>query len=201
MEHGKPQKQALAIAYSMKKHAKRYASGGQITDNYQSSDPCPHNMPSMDTCEECSGFVSHPGDARKSNSASMTEDDRDLNQHGADETGPVDGYAEGGQITDNYEPRQPGTDYHLVDRIMQQRRYSKGGRVANEDHGHNDDELAGFSPNEFDDLSLRDDLESGSNGANNGDYLDNEREDKDRRDVVSRIMASRRKRGRMPSPK
>ncbi len=78
--------------------------------------------------------------------------------------------------------------------------FSEGGRVANSDHGVDDSRLAGFSPNEFDDLSLRDDLEFSYTGANSGDEISDEQEDKDRRDIVSRIMRSRSKKDRMPSP-
>ncbi len=81
----------------------------------------------------------------------------------------------------------------MVDRIMK-RRMSEGGRVSNEDHGPDDDRLADFSPNEFDDLALRDDLESDYTGANSGDEIGNAQEDEDRSDIVSRIMKSRRMR-------
>jgi hypothetical protein len=73
---------------------------------------------------------------------------------------------------------------------------SEGGRVANQDEIE-----AGFSPNEFDDLHLRDDLESSySDDDNAGDALGNKQEDEDRRDIVARIMASRRKKDRLPNP-
>jgi len=75
---------------------------------------------------------------------------------------------------------------------------SEGGKVANEDHGHNDEHLAGFSPNEFDDLVLRDDLESHYTGESSGDELGDEREDHDRHDIVARVMASRRKKDSLP---
>lgn len=78
--------------------------------------------------------------------------------------------------------------------------YSEGGKIANQEHGENNNELAGFSPNEFDDLVLRDDLESDSDGANNGDELGNEQEDSDRKDIVSKIMASRKKKDKNPRP-
>lgn len=177
------------------------AEGGMLTgDGYQSSDPCPHNRPSMDVCEQCSGFVEHPGNDVKDNGSAESEDERRLNQHGAEETGPEGAYAEGGRIGDDYQTSAHEMD--MVGRIMAQRQrsYSKGGRVANSGMGDLDD-MADGQPNNFDDLSLRDDLESSNSGANDGDDLGNAREDKDRRDIVARIMASRAKRGRMPSPK
>lgn len=74
--------------------------------------------------------------------------------------------------------------------------YSEGGRVANED-----EITAGFEPNEFDDLHLRDDLDFEYTGANSGDELGDEGEDERRRDIVSRIMRSRAKRaGHNPRP-
>ena len=56
-----------------------------------------------------------------------------------------------------------------------------------------DEDLADFSPNEFDDLVLRDDLEQHYTGANSGDELDDEQEDADRHDIVARIMRSQAK--------
>lgn len=116
------------------------------------------------------------------------------------------GFAEGGEvddqdmkagaITDNeYKTMVDESEDDIVDRILQQR-YSKGGRVANET-----EELAGFAPNEFDDLVLRDDLESSYTGENSGDYIGNEGEDDRREDIVSRILRSLRKRpGHNPNP-
>lgn len=82
-------------------------------------------------------------------------------------------------------------DGDIVDRIMA-KRMSKGGRVSNQEHGKDDEDLADFSPNEFDDLVLRDDLEAHDTDANSGDELDDEQENEDRRGIVTRIMKSRR---------
>lgn len=99
----------------------------------------------------------------------------------------LQGLAEGGEVKeDRYAD--------LVDRIMD-RRMSEGGEVANDT-----EILADFMPNEFDNLSLNDDLESNYTGKNSGDELGNKREDMDREDIVSRVMKSRRKKDRMPSP-
>jgi hypothetical protein len=200
MEHGKPQKQALAIAYKMKK----MAEGGQITDNYQSSNPCPHNMPSMDTCEQCSGYAEHEGDIKRPDAAAVHEDERALGTHGEDEQGPYgmepdEPHEESRLIArphnEHDEYQSPGTP-SLVDRIMKQRMYSKGGRVANdEDAGIHT--MAQTHPSEFDDLTADDYLESTQHADGGGDA----QEDADRKDIISRIMASRRKGGRMPSPK
>lgn len=112
--------------------------------------------------------------------------------------GPVD--ASGGDGP--YEDDEDG----LVNRIMHKRsepfenldRYSKGGMVANDTGtGQEADKL----PNQYDDLVLRDELESSYGVYDNaGDDRGNEQEDEDRKDIVARIMASRRKKDRLPSP-
>jgi hypothetical protein len=224
MEHGKPQKQSLAIAYAMKRKAQRkkmadggpvdspevlearqnvsdsfkgavgHAHGGEVCPkcgggmmagggfigSYQSSgkgethpedySPKAHLVGEMEH-----GYVSHEGDVKRPNMMAHSEDDKDLNQH------PVDTHAE--------------TDMHeedLVDRIMENRKqnnageakFSEGGEVANQDEIE-----AGFSPNEFDDLHLRDDLSSSyGEDDNSGDALGNKQEDEDRADLVDRIM-------------
>lgn len=94
----------------------------------------------------------------------------------------------------------------LVGRIMHKRsmdysdldRYSEGGRVANDTGtGQEADKL----PNQHDDLVLRDDLESTYGEDDNaGDDLGNGQEDEDRKDIVARIMRSRAKKDRLPSP-
>lgn len=89
----------------------------------------------------------------------------------------------------------------IVSRCMAKREhmYSEGGRVAN---GGEDDleDMADGKPNNFDDLSLRDDLDFSYDGANSGDELGNEQHDKEDHDVVARIMRSRAKKDRNPRP-
>lgn len=101
------------------------------------------------------------------------------------------------EMTSDFADGGEAEDQDMVSRIMakRQKMYSKGGRVANQDEAEAD-----FMPNEFDDLHLRDDLESSYTGENSGDYLSSPGEEERRRDMVSRIMASRRKRDRNPSP-
>lgn len=155
------------------------AEGGQITDNYQ-SDYLYRDTPDLADHEKESGFLAHEGNTQRPNDAAMLEDDKDLNQHGEEDCGPYGAMAHGGDI---------------VDRVMA-KRYSEGGKVANATPI-----TAGFKPDEFDDLVLRDGLSSNyGDDDNSGDALGNEREDADRRDIVSRIMASRAKRDRMPRP-
>ena len=124
--------------------------------------------------------------------------------------------AEGGEVDEmgEYDPMQhPGPkdnesanmeDADMIARIMHSRKkYSKGGQVANQEHGENNNELAGFSPNEFDDLVLRDDdmEDADYTGSNSGDELSSEGEDSRRKDIVAKIMASRRKKDRLPNPR
>ena len=97
------------------------------------------------------------------------------------------GMAHGGMMHDD-----------LVDRVIK-RHYSEGGMVAN---GGEDDfeQLADSRPNNFDDLSLRDHLESTNSGAADGDFLGNEAEDEHRRDIVARIMRQRMMKQHNPRP-
>jgi hypothetical protein len=104
-------------------------------------------------------------------------------------------FAEGGQ--------EHAEDQSMIDRIMMKRMkgMSEGGTVANQDHGQDDNKLADFEPNEFDDLVLDDHLEDNSNtGKDDGDELGDHQEDEDRQDMVSRIMRSRSKKDRNPNP-
>jgi hypothetical protein len=95
----------------------------------------------------------------------------------------------------NKEMYQKSFDFSDLDR------YSEGGKVANQEHGPNNNDMAGFSPNEFDDLVLRDDLESTyGDDDNSGDSLDNDQENDDRDDIIARIMKSRAKKDRLPNP-
>lgn len=108
----------------------------------------------------------------------------------------LDRYSSGGYVEgDEMYPHAKNKMFDVTNK------YSEGGKVANQEHGKNDEDLAGFSPNEFDDLVLRDDLESSySDDDNSGDALGNKQEDEDQHDIISRIMASRRKKDRMPNP-
>ena len=173
MHAGKPQKQALAIAYSMKRKAQHKAEGGQIEDNYESSCTAHCNSP-CEVHEKASGFPAEAGS-----------------------------YADGGEADGVESQPTPilgsGDKDDLVGRTVA-KRYSEGGKVANEDHGHNDEDLAGFDPNEFDDLALRDDLSFSETGANSGDELGDDQEDHDRKDIVARVMKSRAKKDRNPRP-
>lgn len=190
MNAGKPQKQALAIAYSLKRRAKKMAEGGETQSLGQ--------------------LINYPGTPKPQPSprpmslgGAVEEDDKDFNQHevmpeDSDLSGSVDSeMAESSKDYSQLARLAMGGYAHgdIVDNVMR-KRYSEGGRVANETPI-----TAGFSPNEFDDLVLRDDLESTYGEDNNaGDALGNSREDQDRHDIVARIMRSRAKKDRNPRP-
>jgi hypothetical protein len=241
---GKPQKQSLAIAYSMAKKAKakKMFGGGEVTVDNSTSDKedkdgkrmiaIPDNHPdSTDSIDDeyAEGGEVENGDIdtgpdlslpRKQSSTpeadAATEEDNKPHM--------TKQYAEGGKIMDKKEramkafkgetgdaafnkeeqanipqPAEQDPSEGIVDRIM--KKMSQGGKVANADHGPNDSRLAGFDPNEFDDLVLRDDLESSYTGANSGDEIGNTQEDDDRDDIVSRIMKSLNKKDKLPSPR
>lgn len=130
----------------------------------------------------------------------VEEDDRMLNQHGEEEVGAMD-------MEEDNEPQHERMVSHplenqsdhedMVGRIMRQRmkHFSKGGQVANDTPI-----TADFEDNQFDDLVKDDELEHHYTGANSGDEIGDEQEDEDRRDIVSRIMKSRRLKDRLPHP-
>ncbi len=103
--------------------------------------------------------------------------------------GKNESYAHGGDVAKD--------DDDLVMTIMK-KRYSKGGQVSNDvGEGQDVDKMA----NQFDDLVLDDDLSADYTGENSGDEIGNEQEDDDRKDVVSQIMKSRKKKDRLPNPR
>jgi len=167
----------LAIAYAMKKKAKKMAEGGFVGE------------------EKASGYLPESKEIVKHNGPAMSEDDRMLNQHGEEEEGPYGAYAEGGQITDNKESAAHELD--MVGRIMKQRQrmYSKGGEVANDTPP-----MADSESDDFDYMAQHDGLESSYSGANSGDELGDAQEDHDRADIVARVMKSRRLKDKMPRP-
>ncbi len=212
MNEGKPQKQSLAIAYAMKRRARKHMAEGGMAKFHD---------------EEDSGeYANRQTESPKMNTRAMTEDDRSLNQHGSREVGDTGADWESTPHDDSMgathvNPDQYESDAHSMDmvgRIMAARQnhyaqggeveedappayeqdqyYSEGGKVANKSTPS-----AEFEPNQFDDLVKDDDLEFHDTGANSGDECGDETEDEDRHDVVSRVMKSRRKKpGHNPNP-
>jgi len=189
---------------------KKMAEGGQIEDNWQSPSSANHQTKDGSVDPQDSYEQLHEGDVKHPNGSAMSEDGRKLNQHGEYEVGREGNegfYSEGGQITDNYADTEDGDGRDMVGRIMKQRaqEYSKGGQVANDTDRakgkseHRDDMGSG----RYDDLVNRaDDMEDADyTGVNSGDELDSADENARRRDIVSRIMASRKKKDRLPNPR
>lgn len=90
-------------------------------------------------------------------------------------------YAEGGDVMG---------DDDLVMRIMK-KRYAQGGAV---------EPVADFEPNDFDEMDLEPAEHFHETGANSGDEDGDEAEDDDRKDIVSKIMKSRKKKDKLPRP-
>lgn len=188
-EEGKPQKQALAIAYSMKRKKKasggtvesgdsemNYAEGGKVSSNKsrQNFEKGVHESASDDmSSDKGTSMAGHA--ARKGHQWSNQEHRRVLDEMKKMPNPQLK--AEGGEV----DPTTEVTCPHCA------KSFSHGGQVAN-----SDEPVADFMPNEFDDLHLRDDLDSSYTGANSGDELGNEQEDEDRKDLVSRAMIKRR---------
>lgn len=170
-------KSDLAIAYSMKRKARKMADGGPVQQQQKDKDS-----------ETLGKRIGYPGFSQGGVAGAEAEDDKELNQHGEDDEGPDGAYSLGGMIVDKIMSKMGNKTNSL----------SEGGKVAN---GSMTEGLAGMKPNEFDDLVLRDDLESSSDGANNGDSIGNEQESSDREDMISRIMSSRAKKDRLPNPR
>lgn len=194
MHEGKPQNQSLAIAYAMKKKAKKMAEGGMLTnDGYQSECSADCNDPSHEHLDpQANMHVSHEGDVKRPNGMAMEQDDKMLNQHGEDEIGPEGRHmAHGGQMEPMHGEQGPEHDMDMVDHIMKKRQmmYSEGGKVANDTHEF---EADFEDPNKFDVLPMEDDLESSYTGKNSGDELGNEW-DANHHDMVDEIMLKRRK--------
>ena len=68
---------------------------------------------------------------------------------------------------------------------------SKGGMVANQAKSNRGTDY----------LANEDELEFSYTGKNSGDELGDRQEDMDRKDIVSRVMKSRKKKDRLPNPR
>jgi hypothetical protein len=185
--------QNLAIAYSVQRRTKRKKMGDGGTMGSTSS--------SHMEKDKNGNYTEVPGPAPAPSGGPQVDPDKAK----AIQDSFNSLWASGGMI-ENQDPVHPMDSLmdSIVDRIMARRspdysadaRLSEGGQVANETEPYADS-----MPAEFDDLVLRDDLESSYGDDDNaGDSLGNDQEDEDRHDIVSRIMASRRKKDRMPRP-
>lgn len=153
----------LAMAYALKRRAKKMARGGM------SDDPTPITGVNEDAMKK--EMYAEGGMAEEEMEYDPTENPMPKDNMAAEDE-----------------------DEDMISRIMR-KRYSKGGMVANDTPP-----VADFEENDFDDLALRDELESSYTGANSGDTLGNGREAEDEEDMIRRIMRSRAKGGVMPRP-
>lgn len=200
---GKPMAQSLAIAYATKRRAgKKMARGGAVGANSQAGVDAEEIGINTQALGHKRG-TSHAGamiergggkDGNFFNKEAKSYHKEVLSEakHMPKPTSGKSGFAEGGCVDEDMEDMG---DADMIARIMHKRKeYSKGGVVANDTgEGEEADEL----PNEFDDLVLDDHLMDESGPGN--EHGDTEQEARDS-DVVSKIMASRKKKDRMPRP-
>ena len=199
MEHGKPQKQALAIAYAIKR--RNMAKGGDVgvqraydttrSDEGRGSGTSEAGMHvrGANMAKEAGQTVAEP--ARKmmairshQKTLSEMESMRGQTRQNLAEGGEACQACRGGNCMEH------GGD--IVDRVM--RRMSEGGEIANDGELERADEQTA----QFDDLVERDDLAEHYTGANSGDELGHPSEvtNEDEDDMVERIL--KRMRQTMP---
>lgn len=172
---------SMAIKYQMSKRAKEAARG----------EPCEAH--GADMCEMC-----HGGKAM-ADGGYVDEEEVEPSPSPSPSPRPVvdqekakkfstafKGFAEGGEV-----------DEGLVERIMHKRGNTPGAE-ANYTGPHVE-----FEDNQFDDLVKDNNMGTAADytGANSGDELGNAQEDEDRRDIISMVMKSRRKKDRLPNPR
>lgn len=169
---GKPMKQSLAIAYNMKRKAKKMADGGTVAMTKEEREDANTGAAPTDY---------GPNEQYDDESGKPMPNSQLVHQwYGSRAALPGEKMSFGGDV---------------VDKAMR-KRYSEGGEVANDTPA-----MADSLPNDFDDLSLRDDLTSTYGEDDNaGDSLDNTQENSDREDIIARIMRSRAKKDRLPRP-
>lgn len=220
MDAGKPQKQSLAIAYAVKRRAKKAHGGAMCAEGcamdhehmYEDGGAVaagPHISASAGKVES---------DAFKNSGKAQLQKIMDyvtgspMSGSGTAKAAPLPSptpkMARGGMADaeDEYDPMQhpepiydeaaEHEDDDMISRIMRQR-FSMGGKVAN---NVGTGQEADAEENQFDDLVKDDDLEFHYTGANSGDDLGDQQEDEDRHDIVSKIMKSRAKKDRLPRP-
>lgn len=194
---------SLAIAYAMKKKAKKMKDGGDV-------DPAFWNRVDKNGSNTAEQW------GEKANNATLSPYSPEYigEQKDAMRRAPMK-MADGGMIEDDemesgYESEpeehdesneEAKSDDSIVDRIMSKRQmYAEGGVVADE----GEDELshmADSADNDFDYLATGDLDDSSSNsGSSDGDELGNHQEEEDRKDIVARIMRQRSMKQHNPKP-
>ena len=190
IEEGTPMKQSLAIAYALKRKAKKMADGGQVEHEAAESDAVErqeHQEPQHDLVDRQE--QSKPL-KQLAEGGDIEEDSVDRQEHKAPQK----------DLVDHSDPSKPIIMQKLakggvVDRIMAKRK----GPLAEAMEGEaEEDHLADSEENEFDDVVKEDSAES--HIPSDEEHSD-EQEDEDRKDIVSKIMASRRLKDKMPKVK
>lgn len=185
-DRGNKMSKAFAIACSMKKRAKKMAKGGSVDEGPSEKENQMGVHKIVPNYDRAHAEVKHGqsearyGDKKAAHKQVLSELKQMPNPK-------IKGLAEGGDVDDD-----------MVSRIMMAmggESYSEGGQVANDTPI-----TADFESNDFDDLVHRDELEQSYTGANSGDELGDAQEDKDRNDIVKKIMSSLAKKDRMPRP-
>lgn len=178
-EHaGKPRAQALAIAYSVKRKAKKMADGGQVE-----SDLNEVGAPSTEGTSNFMDFIDDHPEYRKATPPP------DVQQWKKEHENYKDYYKAPANVAMEAEGG-------MIDKIMKKRRmYSKGGEVANDTPP-----IADEMPADYDDLALHDDLEFHETAANSGDELGDAAESKERLDIIDKVMGSWKKKDKLPRP-
>lgn len=165
----------ISIAYTMKKKAKKKASGGTVesgdkTMNYAKGGSVEDDGPVVEKTPVQAGSAPPPQEPAQL----VSQEEAEKFRKGAN-------FAEGGSVAC---PSCGHQGDGMVDRAMV-KKMSKGGQVAN-DTGEG--QSAGSLPNQFDDLVLRDELEQHYTGANSGDEKGGPSKD----DLVARAMLKKK---------
>jgi hypothetical protein len=200
MHHGKPQKQALAIAYAIKRKAQHKAKGGYMSgherdeaEQFRELEPEAksygmHTSGQRFGKEDVDRAVEHVEGRMKRGELKMAGGgmcaahgayacEHCSSEHAAHETAETD-----------------HDDDHLISKIMKKHGYSHGGKVSNEEHW-----TADFEPNEFDVLPHEDDLEFSYTGANSGDYDADQHERHYDDDFISKMLRKRKQHNPRPA--
>lgn len=188
---------SLAIAYGVKRKAKKMAKGGESSQagkkaayhsGYGLKDMKSEGV-NHQTAKGVPGVSGMGMRVRVGDPDAKKMAKNKLEELRAMPKANIKGMAEGGEALNE----------EMIERLMRKREncYSEGGQVANNTHQF---EYEFEEPNNFDDLSRRDDLEFSYTGANSGDELGNDQLEDDESDMISRIMRSRAKKDRNPRP-
>lgn len=176
--HPDEPKRDLAIAYSMKKKAKKMAMGGEVGEQSDAHEEQMMHQPE-DRLEGMGG-------------AGVKGHTIHVHVNPKQKYGEHRGnYAHGGMA----EEQPPTHEMDMIDRVMR-KKMSKGGMVANQDSGESasdPNEMAKAKPNEFDDLALDDDLEFNYTGENSGDEDGSKLNQDDHEAMIDRVMRRKKK--------